>query len=281
MWLSSVPVVAWYEAQCAQVLQAGGGSPVSDAVPCHVFAGLCSDVLHLLSKEAQVTILAWVEQLKKKLIFEEARRLLYLLLTISNPDMQRVVMTVLQEVESLMYGEVKEKERTGEENKEEQKKEQKEKQKNFYPDGEEYKGDPDLYKVLEVSRDATTDQIKSAYHRLALKWHPDKNESENAQEMFLLIKRAYDILVNPTKRKKYDRGEGNESDNPRQVEFKSEILRGEGKRRIYWRDPDTGEEGFFDEDLTEEEILEEEGGRKMKSKKRPTARHCCLNKSKA
>lgn len=62
----------------------------------------------------------------------------------------------------------------------------------------------DLYKILGVKRDATDKQIKRAFRKLALKYHPDKNKDPDAKEKFLKIGKAYDILGDPEKRKKYD-----------------------------------------------------------------------------
>lgn len=59
----------------------------------------------------------------------------------------------------------------------------------------------DPYLLLEVPHTATIDDIKKAYRRLALKWHPDKNGgSKVAEEMFKKIKAAYDCLIDPIKR---------------------------------------------------------------------------------
>jgi hypothetical protein len=56
----------------------------------------------------------------------------------------------------------------------------------------------DPYKVLELSETATTVDVKSAYRRLAMKWHPDKNEnSKYAEEKFKEISKAYEFLTNP------------------------------------------------------------------------------------
>ena len=52
----------------------------------------------------------------------------------------------------------------------------------------------DYYKILGVARDASEDQIKKAYRKLALKYHPDKNRSPGAEEKFKEIAEAYDVL---------------------------------------------------------------------------------------
>lgn len=63
----------------------------------------------------------------------------------------------------------------------------------------------DYYEVLGVSRDATADQIKKAYRKLAIKYHPDKNPGdESAVEKFKEAAEAYDVLSDETKRQKYD-----------------------------------------------------------------------------
>ena len=64
----------------------------------------------------------------------------------------------------------------------------------------------DYYKALGVERNASTDDIKKAYRRLALKYHPDRNPSDkkNAEEKFKKISEAYAVLSDPEKRKQYD-----------------------------------------------------------------------------
>lgn len=62
----------------------------------------------------------------------------------------------------------------------------------------------DLYKVLNVSKNASADDIKKSYKKLALKYHPDKNKSHDASDKFNEIREAYDILSDPVKRKMYD-----------------------------------------------------------------------------
>jgi len=65
----------------------------------------------------------------------------------------------------------------------------------------------DFYEVLGVSRDARVEEIKKAYRRLALKWHPDRNPSQKqeAEEKFKEAAEAYSILSDSQKRAQYDR----------------------------------------------------------------------------
>ncbi|MBS1586245.1 MAG: J domain-containing protein [Bacteroidetes bacterium] len=66
----------------------------------------------------------------------------------------------------------------------------------------EYK---DYYKVLGIDKKASQDDIKKAYRKLAVKYHPDKNQgNKQAEEKFKEINEAYDVLGDVAKRKKYD-----------------------------------------------------------------------------
>ena len=64
----------------------------------------------------------------------------------------------------------------------------------------------DYYEILAVSRTATDQEIKSAYRRLAVKYHPDKNPNDaSAEEKFKEAAEAYSVLSDPEQRKRYDR----------------------------------------------------------------------------
>ena len=66
----------------------------------------------------------------------------------------------------------------------------------------EYK---DYYKTLGVAKTATASEIKKAYRKLAVKYHPDKTEGDKAaEEKFKEVTEAYEVLKDPEKRKKYD-----------------------------------------------------------------------------
>ena len=62
----------------------------------------------------------------------------------------------------------------------------------------------DYYKVLDVQRNATEAEIKKAFRRLAMKFHPDRNSDKDSEENFKEAKEAYDVLTDPQKRAAYD-----------------------------------------------------------------------------
>lgn len=64
----------------------------------------------------------------------------------------------------------------------------------------------DHYEVLGVARDATPEEIKKAYRRLARELHPDVNPGAEAAERFKLVTHAYDVLSDPDQRSRYDMG---------------------------------------------------------------------------
>ena len=74
----------------------------------------------------------------------------------------------------------------------------------------------DFYKVLGLNSSATDQEIRRAYRKLALQWHPDKNphQKELAQEKFTEIGAAYEVLSDPEKRRLYDSGAYNPQQTP-------------------------------------------------------------------
>ena len=62
----------------------------------------------------------------------------------------------------------------------------------------------DYYKILGVSKNATADQLKKNYRKMARKYHPDVNKNQNAEQKFKEVAEAYEVLKDPEKRKAYD-----------------------------------------------------------------------------
>ena len=62
----------------------------------------------------------------------------------------------------------------------------------------------DYYEILGVSKTASADEIKKAYRKLALQYHPDRNKSKEAEGKFKGINKAYEVLSSPEKRQTYD-----------------------------------------------------------------------------
>ena len=62
----------------------------------------------------------------------------------------------------------------------------------------------DYYKDLGIGKHATSTDIRAAYKRLALIWHPDRNTAKHAGEKFKKIKHAYEVLMDENQRREYD-----------------------------------------------------------------------------
>jgi len=64
---------------------------------------------------------------------------------------------------------------------------------------------PDYYKILDLPRNATQEEIKKKYRELAKKLHPDRSKNEKTKEMMAEINKAYEILSDNERKEKYDR----------------------------------------------------------------------------
>ena len=82
------------------------------------------------------------------------------------------------------------------------------------------------YDVLEIPKEASDKDIKDAYRQLAKIWHPDKNKAANAEEKFKEINKAYNILIDPQLRQRYDQtGSVDDQNVPTEVDI-NEIFKG-------------------------------------------------------
>jgi len=89
------------------------------------------------------------------------------------------------------------------------------------------------YKILGVTDDATEENLKRQYKKLALQFHPDKNRAPRADEAFKAISNAYQILSEPSKRQHYDKFGESGLHSPEWSSFQSDIPPEELFRMIF------------------------------------------------
>eukprot|EP00117_Sycon_ciliatum_P014085 scpid78158/ scgid14494/ DnaJ homolog subfamily C member 16 len=104
----------------------------------------------------------------------------------------------------------------------------------------------DLYRTLGVSRSANAAQIKRAYRQLAKEWHPDKNKGSGAQEKFIQINQAYEVLSDERKKKNYDMyGTTDGAPQRQQHDFRFHGQRAHGRHQEFFVFRDARGQSFF------------------------------------
>lgn len=122
----------------------------------------------------------------------------------------------------------------------------------------------DYYATLDVSRDSSDSAIKKAYRRLAKKFHPDVNTGNEAEETFKRIQGAYDVLIDPDKRKLYDTY-GENWEQAQRGDFDQQEHYSQGNQDYYqYRGAADQDFGGY-EDIFKEYFREQQGRRSARS----------------
>jgi DnaJ-class molecular chaperone len=122
----------------------------------------------------------------------------------------------------------------------------------------------DPYAILGVKREATQDEIRSAYRQLAKKLHPDLNPGDKqAEEKFKQVSVAYDLLGDPEKRGRFDRGEIDASGTERPRERYYRDFHGAGAEEHHYSSSG-GFADFVDDDILAEVLRRGGGGTRMR-----------------
>ena len=95
----------------------------------------------------------------------------------------------------------------------------------------------DYYKILGISKSASSDQIKKGYRKLARKYHPDVNKENDSEKKFKEIGEAYEVLKDPEKRKAYDQYGANWKAGKEQQQYHQEY------QQYHQQSRDTGFQG--------------------------------------
>jgi curved DNA-binding protein CbpA len=111
-------------------------------------------------------------------------------------------------------------------------------------------GEKTYYETMGVSRDASPEEIKKAFRKLALKYHPDRNKEDSSADRFKEISKAYEILIDEGKRNAYDRTISGNDD------AKSKRERGPVKtpRQEYYDNLSQEDKEIFDELMEDREL---------------------------